>query len=450
MPGLLVIGASDAGISAALRAKEIQPDAEVTVVSADDYPNFSICGLPFWIGNEVKNWRDLAHRTIDDIESAGIRLLLNHRAEHIKVSEKQVVLKGPGSEEIQQPYDRLIIATGADPKAPEIAGITAPNVFPMRFMADAFSMDRFIKEKRPTSAIILGGGYIGLEMAEALVHRNIRTTLVEAAPAVLPTLNPVMGTQVEKTLAAHGVKVISSRLIRAISVGKNGGLIAEADKDLRVAADMILAATGVIPSVSLAASAGIELAQSGAIAVNRRMEINIADIYAAGDCAQTWHRMLNRHIYLPLGTTAHKQGRIAGENAVGGNKEFQGILGTQVVKVFDRVAARTGLKDSEAAAEGFEPLSIQICLPDHKPYYPVAQPMDILLTADKPTHRLLGAQIVGAYGTEISKRIDIFAAALFSELTVDAFIDLDLSYTPPLSAPWDPVQAAAMKWLATA
>ena len=346
MLSLLIIGASDAGISAALRAKEIQPDADVTVVSADAYPNFSICGLPFWIGNEVKNWRDLAHRTLDDIEAAGIRLLLNHRAEHIKISKKLVVLSGPDDQELKQSYDRLIIATGAEPKTPAIKGITASNVFPLRFMADAFSVDRFITDKNPKSAIILGGGYIGLEMTEALVHRNIETTLVEAAPAVLPTLNPVMGKQVEKTLAAQGVKVITGRLIRAISVGKNGGLIAEGDENLRVAADMILAATGVTPAVSLAASAGIELAQSGAIAVSRRMETNIADIYAAGDCAETWHRMLNRHIYLPLGTTAHKQGRIAGENAVGGVAEFQGVLGTQVVKVFDRVAARTGLKES--------------------------------------------------------------------------------------------------------
>ncbi len=201
-----------------------------------------------------------------------------------------------------------------------------------------------------------------------------------------------------------------------------------------------------MPETALARSAGIETGVKGAIRVNRRMETSIPDIYAAGDCAETFHRLLGKNTYLPLGTTAHKQGRIAGENAVGGNREYAGTLGTQSVKIFNLVAARTGLKDDEARKEGFFPLSADIETWDHKIYYPHAEKMNIRITGDQKTGKLLGTQIIGAYGTEVSKRIDTVAAAIHQGMTVESLNDLDLSYTPPLSSPWDPVQMAAQAW----
>ncbi len=209
---------------------------------------------------------------------------------------------------------------------------------------------------------------------------------------------------------------------------------------------MVLVAVGSRPETGLARSAGIETGVKGAICVNRRMETSIPDIYAAGDCAETYHRLLGKNTYLPLGTTAHKQGRIAGENAVGGNREYAGTLGTQSVKIFNLVAARTGLKDDEALKEGFSPLSVDIETWDHKIYYPHAEKMRIRITGDQKTGKLLGAQIIGAYGTEVSKRIDTVAAAIHNGMTVESLNDLDLSYTPPLSSPWDPVQMAAQAW----
>lgn len=230
--------------------------------------------------------------------------------------------------------------------------------------------------------------------------------------------------------------------------------IVQADDQLAVSgsqgfqahADLVLVAVGVKPSTSLAKTAGIETGVRGAIKVNRKMETNVVDIYAAGDCVETWHRVLNQNVYLPLGTTAHKQGRIAGENTIGGDREFAGTLGTQVVKVFELAAARTGLNDAEAIAAGFEPVTVETETWDHKAYYPGAHKLKIRVTGDRRDGRLLGAQMIGHYQAEVAKRIDIFATALFHQMTIKDISDLDLSYTPPLSSPWDAVQVATQAW----
>jgi NADPH-dependent 2,4-dienoyl-CoA reductase/sulfur reductase-like enzyme len=210
---------------------------------------------------------------------------------------------------------------------------------------------------------------------------------------------------------------------------------------------MVLVAVGSRPESSLARSAGIETGTKGSISVNRKMETSVPYIYAAGDCAETYHRLLMKNVYLPLGTTAHKQGRIAGENAIGENREYAGTLGTQSVKIFSLVAARTGLKDDEALREGLSPLSVDIETWDHKIYYPHARKMRIRITGERNTGALLGAQIIGEYGSEVSKRIDTVASAIHNDMTMEFLNDLDLSYTPPLSSPWDPVQMAAQAWI---
>lgn len=210
---------------------------------------------------------------------------------------------------------------------------------------------------------------------------------------------------------------------------------------------MVLARTGAKPETELARAAGVSLGGNGAIQVSPTMETNVPDLYAAGDCVETRHRLLRSPGYLPLGTTAHKKGRVAGENAAGGRAEFEGSLGTRVVKIFDLVVARTGLRDREAILEGFDPLTIGSEAWDHKLYYPGATKVRIRITGDRKTHRLLGAQIVGSYGAEVSKRIDVFATALFNGMKVEELIHLDLSYTPPLSSPWDPVQLASQAWI---
>jgi NADPH-dependent 2,4-dienoyl-CoA reductase/sulfur reductase-like enzyme len=255
-----------------------------------------------------------------------------------------------------------------------------------------------------------------------------------------------MGYLIDNELLRHGVRIVKGIAVTSIEkTGKN--LAIRNSQHIPIEGDMVLVATGARPETSIGTGTGILTGLQGAIRVNRAMETNIQDIYAAGDCVETWHHFTKKYTYLPLGTTAHKQGRVAGENAVGGHAEFAGSLGTQVVKIFDLVMARTGLLENEALEAGFDPVSIDHEAWDHKIYYPGATPLRIRITGDRRTHQLLGAQIAGCYGAEVSKRIDLFATAIFNEMTVDSLSHLDLSYTPPLSSPWDPVQMASQAWI---
>lgn len=448
MTHILIIGGSDAGISAALRIREMDTQAEVSVVVADTYPNFSICGLPFFLSGEVGDWHALAHRKAEEIQGRGIQLLLDHRAERVDAEAKTVRVHSPGGETKSMPYDKLLIATGAESAKPPIDGVGLPGVFFLRWMKDSFAVKRWLEKEKPQRAVVIGGGYIGLEMADALSHRGIGVTLMEFAPEVLTTLDPDLGRLIREELQHRGVRVLIGKPVEAIIRRKDDLLVQTVSGETAIA-DMVIVAAGAKPATLLARTAGIGIGAGGAICVDRTMASGVTDIWAAGDCVETWHRLLERNVYMPLGTTAHKQGRVAGENMLGGKREFQGSLGTQVVKVFDRVAARTGLKDSDAKPAGFDPLSVDFETWDHKYYYPGAKKMYLRITGDRNTRRLLGAQIVGVYGAEVSKRIDIVATALYHSMTVDALSDLDLSYTPPLSSPWDPVQMAAMQWCAT-
>lgn len=446
MAHLLIVGGSDAGISAALRAREVDSTADVTVVVADRFPNFSVCGLPYYLSGEVSDWPDLAHRTAEDIEHEGIRLLLNHAAQAIDPAGKTVVAVDQEGQSRQVKYDRLVVATGAVSARPAIAGLDVPGVYPLRSMADGFSIHQHLASHAPQSAVIVGGGYIGMEMAEALTRRGLAVTVVERSASVLKTMDPGLGQVIRAELERHDVKVVSGVSVDAVEP-QGTKLVIRGSGGFRAPADMVLVAVGVQPSTVLARSAGVSTGVRGAIRVTRAMETNVPGIYAAGDCVETWHRLLNQPTYLPLGSTAHKQGRVAGENAAGGHREFAGSLGTQVVKIFDLVVARAGLRDPEAASAGFDPLTVELEAWDHKVYYPGAHKLRIRVTADRHTRRLLGAQIIGHRRAEIAKRIDIFATALFHDMQVDELNDLDLSYTPPLSSPWDPVQMSAQTWV---
>ena len=444
MPHLLVIGGSDAGISASLRARELDPETDVTLVVADQYPNFSICGIPFYLSGETPDWHDLAHRTREEIEASGLSLRLDTRAVRIDAAEKSVVLRAAGGAEEVCAYDQLVIGTGAVPIEPSIEGIREEGVHLLRTMDDTFALEDRLERAR--SAVIVGGGYIGLEMADALVRRGLEVELIEQAPAVMTTIDEDLGALVGAELERHGVHVHTSALVRRIQP-KDDHLVVSGDGFDDTAGDVVLMVASVRPDSQLAREAGVALGIRDAIAVDRQMRTNLPGVFAAGDCVETWHRMLGAPTYMPLGTTAHKQGRIAGENAVGGGREFQGSLGTQVVKVFDLAIARTGLRDREASVAGMDPFTTEFESWDHKVYYPGATRMTIRTTGDRRDGRLLGAQIVGDHRGQIAKRIDVVAAALYAGMGVDDVSDLDLSYTPPLSSPWDPVQMAAQDWV---
>ena len=457
---VVMIGGSDAGISAALRARELDPAADLTVVLEDAYPNFSICGIPYYVSGEVGHWRNLAHRTIADLEAAGMRLRTDTTGRRIDVPGRKVLVStADGGEELLS-YDKLVIGTGAVPVRPPITGLSGPGalgpgdgVHLLHSMGDTFAVMATLEQAAPASAVIVGAGYIGLEMADALTVRGLQVTQMEQLPEVLPTVDPELGALVHAELATRGVEVLTGTTVRAISKVPPGGTgrleVAAAGPGGATAtrsADMVLVVVGVRPETTLATDAGVTLGVRGAIAVDPGMRTNLPDIYAAGDCAITHHRLLGV-TYLPLGTTAHKQGRVAGENALGGNRQFAGSLGTQVVRIFDQAAARTGLRDHEAAAAGYNPVTVEAAADDHKAYYPGSHRITIRVTGDRTTGRLLGLQLFGHKNAEIAKRVDIAATAIYHGMTVDGVSDLDLSYTPPLGSPWDAVQIAAQAWV---
>jgi NADPH-dependent 2,4-dienoyl-CoA reductase/sulfur reductase-like enzyme len=457
---LIAIGGSDAGISAALRARELDPGADVTVVVADAYPNFSICGIPYYLSGEVSRWQNLAHRSIADLEAAGMWLRLDTPARRIDVPARKLLVTGPDGAEELLSYDKLVAGTGAVPVRPPIGGLAGPGalgaddgVHLLHSMGDTFAVMRTLRKTAPASAVIVGAGYIGLEMADALTVRGLAVIQMEQLPEVLPTVDRELGALVHAELASRGVEVLTGTTVRQISrnpAGEAGRLRVQATAAdgtaVTRAADMVLVVVGVRPDTALAAAAGARLGAKGAIAVDRRMRTSLPDVLAAGDCVITHHRLLGE-TYLPLGTTAHKQGRVAGQNALGGTREFAGSLGTQVVKIFDQAAARTGLRDHEAAGAGFDPLTIGSEADDHKAYYPGSHRITMRFTGDRGTGKLLGVQLFGHRHAEIAKRIDIAATAIFNNMTVDAVSDLDLSYTPPLGSPWEAVQIGAQAWV---
>ncbi|HTW08793.1 MAG TPA: FAD-dependent oxidoreductase [Acidimicrobiales bacterium] len=457
---IIAIGGSDAGISAALRARELDASADVTVVVADAYPNFSICGIPYYVSGEVTHWRNLAHRSTADLEATGMVLRLGTVARRIDVEGRKLLVTDSKGDEELLAYDELVIGTGAVPVLPPVQGLAGPDalgpddgVHLLHSMGDTFAVMRTLEQKAPSSALIVGAGYIGLEMAEALVSRGLVVAQMEQLPEVLPTVDPEIGALVHGQLAEHGAEVLTGTTVCSVSratAGGQGCLVVGArtadGHDVARAVDMVLVVVGVRPDTDLAASAGAALGPRGAIVVDRHMRTNLPHVFAAGDCVVTHHRLLGT-TYLPLGTTAHKQGRVAGENALGGDRQFAGSLGTQVVKIFEHAVARTGLRDHEAVAAGHDPLTVAAEADDHKAYYPASHRVHMRYTGDKRTGRLLGVQLFGHRHGEIAKRVDIVATAIFNEMAVDAVSDLDLSYTPPLGSPWDAMQAGAQAWV---
>ncbi|MCT7373114.1 MULTISPECIES: FAD-dependent oxidoreductase [Mycolicibacterium] len=454
---VVAIGGSDAGISAALRIRELDPTTDVTVVVADAFPNFSICGIPYYVSGEVTHWSNLAHRTAADLAATGMRVLTDTTATRINVTEHTLDVLGADGTPQQLAYDALVVGTGAVSARPPIAGLTGPDalgpaegVHLLHSMGDTFAVMESLHKRDPKSAVIIGAGYIGLEMAEALTTRGIAVTQIEALPEVLPTVDAELGALVHTELERHGVEVLTSTTVQAISRTDAGALTVTGTHDGETIArtvDFVLVVVGVRPDVELAADAGAELGTKGAIVVDEAMRTNLPDVYAAGDCVHTHHRLLGL-TWLPLGTTAHKQGRVAGENAIGGNARYAGSLGTQVVKVFDLVAARTGLREHEviAAQRGWTPATVAASPDDHKAYYPGATSIHIRITGDTASGALLGAQLVGHRSAEVAKRVDTYATALFHGMAIDGLSELDLSYTPPLGSPWDAVQIAAQTW----
>ncbi len=444
MKKAVIIGGSDVGISAALRIRELDDNIRPLVIANNAFPNYSICGIPFYLGGEVEKWQDLAHRDSEDIKEAGIDLMLETEVTNIDPEEKLLKAVKDSGEEVEIEYDKLVLGTGGKNIVPSINGIDLEEVFFMRWMDDSIQFNKYLENNNPDQAVIVGGGYVGLEMTEALIRRGLEVTLVEFEDTILNTVAKPFRKLVEKKLAAKGAEIVTGTAVEKIEK-ENNGLRVYGSDEFSVEADTVLISVGTEPNTELGTKAGIETGDYGAFKVNKKMETNLKDIYAGGDCAETLNAVSNEYTYYALGSIAHKHGRIIGSNICGQDREFAGALGTQSIKIFDTVIARTGFDAEEAENNGFEVITATINTWDHKVYYPPAYELKIKVVADKDSRRILGAQILGNINAEVSKRLDIFASAIYNEMTIEKISNLDLSYTPPLSSPWDPVQMAVQE-----
>jgi len=446
---LIVIGGVAAGLSAASRARRVNPWLEIVVYEKGPDISYSACGLPYFIGGSVPQADSLRVYSPEFFQNQrNIRVLTGHEVTEINTSRHRVTVIPPGGAAPEEPhYDHLLIATGAEPARPKIQGFDRRGVFHVNDLQSTLALQRYLEVERPRRAVIVGGGYIGLEMADALCTRGLQVTLLDRSARFFEAVDEEISAIIARELADHRVRAFTGAEVTAILGGPDGRVRhvtwpggRGGDEDT----DCVILATGVRPRVKLAEDAGIEIGRTGAIAVRDTMETSVAAVYAAGDCAETTHLVSGRPAYVPLGTTANKQGRVAGENAAGGRARFAGIVGTAVAKVFSLEVARTGLSLTEAAAAGYRACAATIQAPEHARYLG-GRDITVRLVADRASGRLLGAQMVGPGG--VAKRIDVVATALHARMTVEQLAELDLSYAPPFSSVWDPVLIAAQEML---
>ncbi len=433
----IVIGGDASGMSAASRIRKRRPESEVVVYEAGEYVSYSACGMPYHIGGVVPNFEDLIHYDIAKFrDERHIEVRLKCRVKSIDPKSRTIVYEKDGNNFTDR-YDRLVIATGASPKVPP-AIRTSPGVYTLRTLNDLKPLERAIAASRHIT--VLGAGYIGLELSEALRSREKEVVVVQHSAKLLRGYDTDLSSQIERELLDHGVKLEMNAEISQAE-GSEGNLTVTTTSGKRFKTDMIIAAVGVKPNSEFASDAGIELGASGAIRVNKFMETNLPGIYAAGDVATTFNRITGKETYMPLATGSNKSGRVAGENAAGGHKEYPGIVGTEVIKVFSLEIGKTGLDQASALQEGFDPVSAIITSTSRSSYYPGSQNITIKMVGDLKTGKLLGAEMIGKEG--VAKRIDIVAAALYSGLSVEDMTGIDYSYSPPFAPTWEPILVAA-------
>lgn len=435
---LIIIGAVAAGTSAAAKARRNDDRAEIVVYERDKDISYSGCGLPYYIGGEIESLEELTPRDASFFKSKyDVDIKVQHEVLSVDADRKAVIVKNLMDGNVfEDRYDRLILATGASPFIPDIDGIDRSHVFFLRNVEDARKIKGFIDEHAPKSALIAGTGFIGFEVLENLTARGIEVTVVEVADKITPNLDEDMANYLENQLLSKGVKILKRTHIKIIepqnATLSNGSI---------VDVDLVIMATGVRPNVALAQSIGAEIGLTNAIKVDRQMRTSVKDVYACGDCIETFSAITGKPVYRPLGSTANKTGRIAGDVVTGGTLEYRGNLSTGIFKLFDLTIASTGLSEREAINEGYEIEIVHNIKPD-KPSYFHGEEMVIKAIADRKSMRLLGVQIIGTTG--VDKRIDIFATLITYKATVDELFHLDLAYAPPFSTTKDPVHYTGM------
>ncbi|MDW5330519.1 FAD-dependent oxidoreductase [Plantactinospora sp. KLBMP9567] len=446
---LVVVGGDAAGMSAASQARRRRDAADLEIVAFErgHFTSYSACGIPYWVGGLVDDADQLVSRDPATFrKDFQVDVRLRHEVVGIDLDRREVVARDleNGGREAREGFDQLVYAAGAVPVTPDWARTDAAGVFGVQTLDDGAALiDWLDGDPAPRNAVVVGGGYIGVEMAEAMIQRGLSVTLVERSPEPMSTVDPDMGALVRKALCGLGLEVRSGVGVTGLET-RDGRVTAVVTENGTLPADLVVLGLGVRPNTALAAEAGLPIGPTGGIRVDLRMRVvDTPGVWAAGDCVESVHRVSGQPVFVPLGTHANKQGRIAGINIGGGYATFAGIVGTAVTRVCDLEVGRTGLREDEAAAAGFEFVAVRVESTNRAGYFPGAKPMTVKLIVERRSGRLLGAQIVGR--SEAAKRIDVLAVALWNRMTVDEMAGLDLGYAPPYAPVWDPVLVAARK-----
>lgn len=439
---VVVVGGVAAGMSAASQAKRRRPEAEVVVLERGRDISFGACGLPYNLADPESPVEDLVVLGLDEARGdRGLDVRLRHEAVAVDLAAGRVEVRDhEAGRDLVEPFDALVLATGARPIRPPLPGLELPGVEVLRDLEDGRRLKALLAGA-PHRAVVVGGGYIGMEMAHTLAERGVAVTVLEKLPEILPGWEAETVARVREELQRHGVEVRTGAAVTAVAAGAGGRVAAVETDGGAVAADLVLVAVGIRPNAEVAAAAGLTIGAYGEIRADTRQRTSHTAVWAAGDCTSAYDRMLGRFVWVPLGTTANKQGKVAGANAVGADEHFCGIVATSGFKVFDLEVARAGLSVESARKEGFDPVSVVVRHPSRAHSYPGGTTLQVKLVADAPSGRLLGGELVGREGAAM--RVNVLATALAARMSVHDLQGLDLVYAPPFAPVWDPLLVAA-------
>lgn len=444
---LIVIGGDAAGMSAASQARRMRGPDELEIVAFErgHFSSYSACGIPYWVGGDVPERDRLIARTPEEHRARDIDLRMRTEVTEIDVAGRRVRARDLASgDESWVSYDKLVIATGARPIRPDMPGADAPGVHGVQTLGDGQALLDSLVHTGGRRAVVVGAGYIGVEMAEALINRGYEVTVVNRGSEPMSTLDPDMGRLVHRAMEGLGITMVNDAEVTKLLTGDGGKVHAVATEDAEYPADVVVLGIGVRPETTLARAAGLPLGARGGLLTDLAMRVRgHEEIWAGGDCVEVLNLVSGQEQYVPLGTHANKHGQVIGTNVGGGYATFPGVVGTAVSKVCDLEIARTGLREKDAHRVGLQFETVTIESTSRAGYYPGASPMTVKMLAERRTGRLLGVQIVGREGA--AKRVDIAAVALTAGMTVEQMTALDLGYAPPFSPVWDPVLVAARK-----
>ena len=444
---LVVIGGDAAGMTAASNIRREQPEREIVVFERGNHTSYAACGMPYYIGGQVESEEHLIVRKPEVFrQKQNIDVRIRHEVVEIDQKDQRVKVRNiDEGKEFWEPWDDLLIATGASPIVPEMENIDANGIFALSTLQSGIDVFNFIEKKKPAKALVVGGGYIGIEMAEAFLGRSIDVTLIDMAPQLMTTLDKDMAALILKYLKEKQVKVLLEEKLVKFEKNADGSVKSVITDKQTIPSDIVILGMGVKPNSEIASRAGIKLGANNAIQVNKRLETSASHVWAAGDCAESYHLLAQKQVHIALGTVASKHGLVAGINISGGSAEFPGVLGTAITKFNEMEVSRTGLSEKEAIDLKIDYKAEKITSDNPAGYYPGSEKITVKLVFNKQSKRILGGQIVGFRGA--AKRIDTIVTAITAGLTLQQLMDLDLAYAPPFSTAWDPVQLAARKFV---